>query len=62
MKIDSNEDQIEIINPENEQRKPTNIPTLMITVKNEMAQSINEQTILNNGKFKFLFLFVLIYY
>ncbi|CAF0719601.1 unnamed protein product [Rotaria sp. Silwood1] len=29
----------------NEQRKPTNIPTLMITVKNEMAQSIREQAI-----------------
>jgi hypothetical protein len=41
---------------ENEQRKTTNVPTLMITVKNEMAQSTNTQTIPTNGKIK-IFIF-----
>ncbi len=40
----------------NEQRKSTNVPTLMITVKNEMAQSTNTQTIPTNGKIK-IFIF-----
>ena len=35
----------------NEQRK-TNAPTLMITVKNEMAQPIREQTIPTTGKIR----------
>ena len=34
----------------NEQRKATNVPTLMITVKNEMAQPTDQQTISTNGK------------
>jgi hypothetical protein len=37
----------------NEQRKATSVPTLMITVKNEMAHPIDEQTIPTNGKIKF---------
>jgi hypothetical protein len=36
----------------NEKRKATSVPTLMITVKNEMAQSIDEQTIPTNGTFR----------
>ena len=34
----------------NEQRKSTSVPTLMITVKNEMAQGMNEQPTTTNGK------------
>jgi hypothetical protein len=33
-----------------EQRKSSGVPTLMITVKNEMAHPIKEQTILTTGK------------
>jgi hypothetical protein len=34
---------------DNEQRKASGVPTLMITVKNEMAQSVDEQTIPTTG-------------
>ena len=34
----------------NDQRKASGIPTLMITVKNEMAQTSHEQTIPTAGK------------
>jgi hypothetical protein len=36
----------------NEQRKTSNVPTLVITVKNEMAQPINEQTSPITGKIR----------
>jgi len=42
---------------DNEQRKTTtttSVPTLMITVKNEMAQPVNVQTIPTNGKIKIM--------
>lgn len=57
--IDSNEDPIEILsetmNHENEQRKSSSIPTLMITVKNEMARPMNEEITVTNGKIKSFF-------
>ena len=34
----------------NEQRKSANMPTLMITVKNEMAQAIHKKTVSKAGK------------
>ncbi len=39
---------------DNDQRKTTNVPTLMITVKNERAQPVNVQTIPTNGKIKMM--------
>ena len=36
----------------NEQHKAAGIPTLMITVKNEIAQSTNEQAIPTTGEIK----------
>jgi len=36
----------------NEQRKLSGVPTLVITVKNEMAQPIDEQTIPTAGKIR----------
>jgi hypothetical protein len=41
----------------NEQRKSSGVPTLVITVKNEMAQPIDEQTIPTAGKINYSFFF-----
>lgn len=46
----------------NEQRKTSNIPTLMITVKNEMAHSVNIQTTSANGKIIHNLIMLIIHY
>lgn len=55
--IDSNEDEpievsIGMTEHNNEQRKSNTVPTLMITVKNEMAQMNNDKTTADTGKIK----------
>lgn len=55
--IDSDEDEpieiaSEMVERNNEQRKSNAVPTLMITVKNEMAQANNDKTTTESGKIK----------